>query len=186
MWDTSRCSARLPSHGGFWVLPTTGWRCSFRGSAAEFPKGRRSTAATARFPAPISPEAGAVPTDHGVRSDNCSAQDIRSQPVQPNKHQPIDPSRNRSLRRLAPQDIELMAKRQDFDFEGSSRSEQSNQPAPDQFPEIEHRGDASPDSLLFASRFRFVTGAATIKNESRGEMETRESCERCHAQEQSA
>ncbi len=39
-----------------------------------------------------------------------------------------------------------------------ARPEQSDQPAPDQFAEVDHRAEASPDSLLSASRIRFATG----------------------------
>ena len=118
------------------------------------------TAATRpRPPSPIQAETCAVPTNDSFRSDNCqSAQHTRSQAIQPNEYQTIDPSEGRPLRRLAPQDIDLMAKRQDLDFQQSSRSEQSNQPAPDQSAKLDHRAEASPDSLLFTSRIRFATG----------------------------
>jgi len=69
-------------------------------------------------------------------------------------------AKSRLFRRPAPQDIELVAKRQDLDFKRSSRSEQSDQPAPDQPAELDHRAEASPDSLLFASRIKFATGTA--------------------------
>jgi len=48
--------------------------------------------------------------------------------------------------------------RQDLDFQRSSRSEQSNQPAPDQFAELDHSAEVSPDSRLFTSRIKFATG----------------------------
>jgi len=38
----------------------------------------------------------------------------------------------------APQNIELVAKRQDFDYQRSSRSEQSDRPAPNQPAELDH------------------------------------------------
>src|ERR1017187_9333408 len=55
--------------------------------------------------------------------------------------------------RGAPQDIELVAKRQDLDFQRSSRSEQSDQSA-----KIAHRAKASPDSQFLTSRFWFPVG----------------------------
>ena len=51
-----------------------------------------------------------------------------------------------------------MAKHQYLDIQRGSRSEQSNQPVPDQFAERDHRAEASPDSRLIASRIRFATG----------------------------
>ncbi len=53
-----------------------------------------------------------------------------------------------------------MAKHQDLCFERRSRSEKSDQPAPDQPAEVAHRAEDSADSLLQANRIRFVTGTA--------------------------
>ena len=44
----------------------------------------------------------------------------------------------------------------------SSRSEQSNQPAPNQFAELDHSAEVSPDSRLFTSRIRFATGTGKL------------------------
>ena len=121
----------------------------------------RTTATRSRPPSPIQAKTCAVPTNDRFWSDNCDgAQHTRSQAIQPNKYHPVDAAEGRPLRRLAPQNIELVAKRQDLDFQRSSRSEQSNQPAPDQFAELDHRAAASPDSRIFASRTRFATGTA--------------------------
>jgi hypothetical protein len=58
------------AHHEFSALLTTGWRCSSGRSAGEFPTtqlvGSSGTAI-------IRSETGAVPADHGVRSDNASA-----------------------------------------------------------------------------------------------------------------
>jgi hypothetical protein len=53
-----------------------------------------------------------------------------------------------------------MAQHQDFCFERGSRSEESDQPAPDQPAEVSHRAEDSADSLPQANRFGFATGAA--------------------------
>jgi hypothetical protein len=56
----------------------------------------------------------------------------------------------------------LVAKHQDLDFQRGSRSEQSNQPVPDQFAKRDHQAEASPDSQLIASRIRFATGTGSV------------------------
>src|SRR5438552_17163195 len=56
------------------------------------------------------------------------------------------------------QDIELMAKHQDLCFQRGSRSEKSDQPAPDQPAELVHRAEDSADSLPRANRIKFATG----------------------------
>ena len=48
--------------------------------------------------------------------------------------------------------------RQDLEFQRSSRSEPSDQPAPDQFAELDHQTEASTDSRLFTSLIGFATG----------------------------
>ena len=119
----------------------------------------RTTTKRLRPPSPVQAKACAVPTDNGFWSNNCQgAQHTRSQAIQPGKHEAVDIAKSRLFRRPAPQDVELVAKRQDLDFKRSSRSEQSDQPAPDQPAELVHRAEASPDSLLFASRIKFATG----------------------------
>jgi hypothetical protein len=60
-------------------------------------------------PTPISSKACAVPADHGLRLDDCqSVQHPRSQTIQPGKHQAVDVPESRSLRRFAPQHVELV------------------------------------------------------------------------------
>ncbi len=51
-----------------------------------------------------------------------------------------------------------MAKHQDLCFQRGSRSEKSDQPAPDQPAEVAHRAEDSADSLPQANRFGFATG----------------------------
>ena len=142
------------------------WRAPERIGDADVPdqlpnvqRQLRTTATRPGLSSPIQAETCAVPTNDGFWSDNCQgAQHIRSQAIEPSKYHPVDAPEDRPLRRLAPQDIKLVAKRQDLDFQRGSRSEQSNQSAPDQFAELDHRAAASPDSLLFTSRIRFATG----------------------------
>jgi hypothetical protein len=55
-----------------------------------------------------------------------------------------------------------VAKRQDLDFQRSSRSEQSDQSA-----KIAHRAKASPDSQFLTSRFWFPVGTAISAANSR-------------------
>ena len=103
----------------------------------------RTTTTPTRPPSPIQAKTSAVPTNHGFRPNNCQdAQHIRSQAIEPSKYHPVDAAEGRPLRRLAPQDIQLVAKCQDLDFQRSSRSEQSNQSAPDQFAELDHGAEA--------------------------------------------
>jgi hypothetical protein len=51
-----------------------------------------------------------------------------------------------------------MAKHQDLCFQRVSRSEKSDQPAPDQPAELVHRAEDSADSLPRANPIRFATG----------------------------
>ena len=53
-----------------------------------------------------------------------------------------------------PQDIELMAQRQDLCFQRGPRSKKSDQRAPDQPAKLAHRADDSPDSLPLANRIK--------------------------------
>ena len=106
-----------------------------------------------------------MPTDYGFwPDDHQGAQRVRRQAIQPGKYQPIDVAEGRPLGGLPPQDIELMAQHQDFCFERGSRSEESDQPAPDQPAEVSHRAEDSADSLPRANRIRFATGTPGRKH----------------------
>ena len=110
-----------------------------------------------RFTPPIRAETRAMPTDRRLRlDDRQSTQHTRVPMIQPGKLQTVDIAKSRILRRFAHQNIELVVKRQDLDFQRSSRSEQSDQPAPNQAAEIAHRAIASLDSHFLASRFMFA------------------------------
>src|SRR4029077_3355612 len=93
----------------------------------------RTTTGRFRLPSPEQTKPRAVPTDYGFRPhDRQGAPHVRRQAVQPGKYQPIDVAEGRPLGGFPPQDIELMAKHQDLCFQRGSRSEKSDQPAPDQ------------------------------------------------------
>ena len=82
----------------------------------------RSATACSRFPAPIGPEAGAMPADHRFRfEDFQSFQHARSQTIQSRKHQAVNAIEGHSLRRLATEHIELVSKNQDFRLKPCSR-----------------------------------------------------------------
>src|ERR1700704_1680170 len=103
--------------------------------------------ATARsgFPAPIGSEAGAVPAHQRLRPYNLQGvQHPGSQAIKPNKQQAVDAVEGHSLRRFAPQDIELVPKHKDFGFQRNARPEQPDQGAPDQPAKIAHRWNYRP------------------------------------------
>ena len=109
--------------------------------------GRCHRPATARagFPAPIGSEAGAVPAYQRLRPyDLQSVQHPGSQPIEPNKHQPVDAAQRHAFRGFAPQDVELVSKNKDFGFQRSPRPEQPDQAAPDQSAKIAHQPDYQP------------------------------------------
>ena len=72
--------------------------------------------------------------------------------------QTVDATEGHSLRRFAPQHVELVSKNQDFRLKPCSRPEQPGQRADQQPEKMSHRDRASPDSRLFASRMRFPVG----------------------------
>ena len=119
----------------------------------------RSATACSRFPAPIGPEAGAMPADHRFRfEDFQSFQHARSQTIQSRKHQAVNAIEGHSLRRFATEHIELVSKNQDFRLKPCSRPQQPHQRACQQPEKIYHRKPTSPDSRLLASRMRFSIG----------------------------
>ena len=124
----------------------------------------RSATACSRFPAPIGPEAGAMPADHRFRfEDFQSVQHARNQTIQSHKHQAANAIEGHSLRRFAPEHIELVSKNQDFRLKPCSRPEQPGQRACQQPEKIYHRERTSPDSRLLASRLRFPVGTVVVR-----------------------
>src|ERR1700726_298364 len=99
-----------------------------------------------------------MPADHGLRPDDLqSVQHAGRQPIQPGKYQTVDAGEGQSLRRLTPQHVELMTKRQDLYLQRRSRSEQSDQRQPNQAANISHQPRASPNSTPLTSRIEFPT-----------------------------
>src|SRR5438874_8385366 len=99
------------------------------------------------FPAPIGSEPSAVPADHRLRLENFQCvQYSRSQTIEPLKYQAVSVAERQSFREFAPQHVELVSKDEDLGFQCSSRSEQSDQGAPDEPAKITHRERVSADS----------------------------------------
>ena len=87
--------------------------------------------------------------------------------MQCRKHQAVNAIKGRSLRRFAPEHIELVSKNQDFRLKPCSRPEQPGQRACQQPEKIYHRDRTSPDSRLLASRMRFPVGTGILRTASR-------------------
>ena len=101
----------------------------------------------AGFPAPISSETSAVPADHRPRLENFQCiQYCRSHTIEPRKHQAVNVAVGQSLRRFAPQHVELVSKDKDLGLQRSPRPELSDQGSPDQPAKIAHWERVSADS----------------------------------------
>src|SRR6266480_1752069 len=138
------CPTSMPSLSSSpWIrgAPQSGFatlmsRMSWRMSAGVF--GRPP--ARSGFPAPIGSEPSAVPADHRLRLENFQCvQYSRSQTIEPLKYQAVSVAERQSFREFAPQHVELVSKDEDLGFQCSSRSEQSDQGAPDEPAKITHR-----------------------------------------------
>src|ERR1700716_594318 len=113
--------------------------------AANVRRCLRPATAWSGFPAPIGSEAGAVPAHQRLRPYNLQGvQHPGSQSIEPNKQQAVDAAEGHSIRRFAPQDVELMPKHKVFGFQRSPRAEQPDQGAPDQPAKIAHRWNYQP------------------------------------------
>jgi hypothetical protein len=111
----------------------------------------RPAARRPRLPAPIGPEAAAVPADDGLWSDDCQGVQVRwDQAVQPDEDQPIDARQKHSLRRSAPEDIDLLTENQDLRLKSHSRLEQRREKAAQEHQNSDHRVEASTESLPLA------------------------------------
>ena len=80
-----------------------------------------------------------------------------SQAIEPNKQQAVDAVEGHSLRRFAPQDIELVPKHKDFGFQRSARPEQPDQGAPEHL-QTSLIVELSTDSRASVSCFGFAVG----------------------------
>src|SRR5665213_1416440 len=112
----------------------------------------RPAATRPREPAPIGPKAAPMPSQHCFRPDDRKRIDgRRAKPVEPQKGEPVEVRETRPLRRLAPEDIDLLTENQYFRLKPSPRLEQRSQDASKQNQNIDHEDEASTDSLPLAS-----------------------------------
>jgi hypothetical protein len=89
-----------------------------------------SATGRSRFPPPIAPESGPVPTDHGLRFENFQGiQHTRNTTIQPSKHSAIDALEGRSFGRFALKYVELMPQNKDLRLKPCPRSEEPGQHA---------------------------------------------------------
>jgi hypothetical protein len=104
-----------------------------------------------------------MPADYRFRfEDFQSIQHASSQTIQSRKYRAVNAIEGHSLRRFAPEHVELVSKNQDFSLKPCSRPQQPRQRAWQQPEKIYHRDPTSPDSRLLASRITFPVG--TPKN----------------------
>ena len=85
---------------------------------------------------------------------------------QPDEQQTIGVIEGRSLWRLAPEHVDLLAKNQDLRFTPRAGQEQSNERTTKQSEQLPHRATASPDSHRFASCMEFPTRTSTTRASS--------------------
>jgi hypothetical protein len=108
-----------------------------------------------------------VPADHGFWRDHRQGRKCRrNQPAQPNEQQAIDVVEGRSLWRLAPKHVFLVAKYQDLRFTPCAGPEQPNERTTKQSQQLNHRPTASSDSHWFASCVEFSTGTGANTKQS--------------------
>src|SRR5665213_92767 len=85
----------------------------------------RPAATTPREPTPIGPKAAPMPSQHCFRPDDRKRIDgRRAKPVEPQKGEPVEVRETRPLRRLAPEDNDLLTENQYFRLKPSPRLEQ--------------------------------------------------------------
>src|SRR5258708_27471242 len=76
---------------------------------AYFYRHGRSSAAVLRFPSPIRSKSPTVPTDYGLRSDDCKcAIHLGKQSADSSQYQPVNRNKSKSLRISASQHIDLL------------------------------------------------------------------------------
>ncbi|MEH6952608.1 hypothetical protein V4R08_14990 [Nitrobacter sp. NHB1] len=130
---------------------------------ANFQQHRRSTAAMPRFPAPIQSDTDTMPTDHGVRSDDCQCIiHLAKQSADTSQYQSVNRDEGRSFGTGSPQYIDLLPQDQNFCLKRCSRPQQVHRHSKNQSAQIRHRAAASPNSRSTASRISFATGTAKI------------------------
>jgi len=133
-----------------------------RDASAPFNLGNmlpRPPAPWSRFPAPIGPESGTMPTEHGFRFDDLQrVENVGSQGVHAGKDQPVDAGEGQTARGLSAEHIQLVPEHQDFGFQLGPRPEEPSESAPDQLAKVDHRPGASTDSRRLTSRTGFPVG----------------------------
>src|SRR5207344_760890 len=121
VWPTSMPSLRSSP----WILgaPHNGLAMLISADqSANFQRHRWSTAAASRFPAPIQPETGAVPADHGIGSDNCKCIiHLGKQPADAAQYQPVNRPKSKSPGVGTPQHIDLLPQHQNLCLEHCAR-----------------------------------------------------------------
>src|ERR1700680_1203374 len=76
---------------------------------AYFYRHGRPSAAVLRFPSPIRPKSRTVPTDYGLRSDDCKcAIHLGKQSADATQYQPVNRNKSKPLRISASQHIDLL------------------------------------------------------------------------------
>src|SRR5450631_2028858 len=85
---------------------------------ANFERDLWPAAATSRFPSPKQAKTGAMPADNRLRlDDHQGIQNVRHNPIEAGKNEPIESCEGDSLWRFPSQNIELAAQRQDLRLE---------------------------------------------------------------------
>jgi len=123
---------------------------------ADFSWDTRSPAPRSRFPAPIGPEPGAMPAEHGLRLDDLQGlENVGSQRVHAHEHQPVNAGQGQTARGLAAEHIQLVAEHENFGFERRARPEQPSNGAPDQLAKVNHRREHQPIRARLPADFGF-------------------------------
>ena len=85
---------------------------------ANFERHLWSAAATSRLPSPEQAEPGTMPPNNRLRlDDHQGIQNVRCNPIEAGKDEPIESVEGESLRRFSTQHIDLVAERQDLRLE---------------------------------------------------------------------
>ena len=86
-----------------------------------------SPAAPPGFPAPKRSKSSTVPTNHGLGPDDGQRiYNSRNKAIHPNEHQSVESPEGKSLRRVAPQYIDLLTENQESPLQAALSSEASS------------------------------------------------------------
>ena len=104
---------------------------------ANVQRHNRSAAAATRFPAPIRSETGTMPTDHGVRSDDCQCIiHLGKQSADTSQYQSVNRDEGRSPGTGSPQHVDLLPQDQNFCLKRNSRPQQIDHHSKDQSAQL--------------------------------------------------